>query len=78
MLVLTGAVLGTEMNRYDAIKEQQLTFIECTPRSESFMWIFTLSVYLHTSPFEATPVDTPLQKKHKRASFLPSNDPTSK
>lgn len=47
MLVLTGAVLATDKNRYDAIKHQ-LTFIECTPCSESFMWIFTFNVYLHT------------------------------
>lgn len=59
MLVLTGAVLRAVMNGYDAIK-QQLAFIECTPCSESFMWIFTFNVYLHISPFETTPINTHL------------------
>lgn len=58
MLVLTGAVLGTETSRYDAIK-QQLTFIGCTPRCANFMWLFTLNVYLHASPFGATPTYGP-------------------
>lgn len=65
MLVLTGAVLVTEMNRYDALK-QELTFTECTPCAESFMWTFAFNGDLHTSPFKATFINTPiLQTKHK-------------
>lgn len=62
-------------HRYDAV-EQRLTFIGCTLRSASVWWAFTLTVYLHTAGFEATPTHTPVTEEQEQVSNLPSRDPT--